>query len=315
MIGGVILVLGKIITSNYRDDSLTIIRDMLNPKIININLKDLVGNRSKDIKLEKMDSIGPTTMAKDSLGNLLLVNSWDDSLFKIDLEGMELLDAIKVGRHPTNIKLYEKKIYILNSDSRTLSLVDEGEFVLIESISLGGKPVDLQIDELNGYIYIANYDNYSINKIDIGLKKIKNIPLNFQPLKMIIQGDFVFVLSFLNGGPMNYSKLSKIDINKNKIISSMRIRGAYYDFIKFEGRDFFALIDSQNSYLYELDLENKRINREIYLGGLPNRIISDGKYLYINDLLNDQLIILNALNYKIRHRIRVGKEPQGIFLL
>lgn len=315
MTGGVKLASKKIVTANYGGDTLSIINNISTGEVNNIDLKELVSKKNKCIKPQMLDKIGPIALTKDRHGNLLVINSWDDSLFRIDIQKMILMESIKVGRYPINIKLFADKIYVLNADSSSLSIIDEKDFILLESINLGGKPTDLQIDEENENIYIANYDNYNLSRISINTGEITNIALPFQPLKIVLEKDFIFILAFLNNGLINYSQLSKLNIHERKIMWSIKIKGIYYDFIKLNKREYFALIDSQSAYLYELDSKGQKINKKIHLGGLPNKIITDNEKLYINDLLNDEIIVLDILDYGIKYRIRVGKEPQGIFLL
>lgn len=315
MTGGVKLVAKKIITANHGDDTISIINMEDVSDIKNINLKEIIHKKYGTIKFQSTDSIGPMALSIDRNEKLLVANSWDDSLFKIDMEKKTLLESIKVGRCPINIKIFNNRIYVLNSDSSSLSVIDEKDFNILESINFSGKLTDLQIDERNSHIYIANYDNSDISKISIDTGKISHIKLKSQPFRMIIEEDSIFVLGFLDNGFINYNNLSKINIDNSKVEWSVKLKGTYYDFIKLDKKEYFVLIDSENAYLYKLNPKAEKIDRKIYLGGLPNVIISDGKFLYTNDLLEGKVIILDILDYQIKHRIRVGKEPQGIFLL
>lgn len=315
MIGGVKLASKQIITANFGDDTLSIITKVSSLECKKVDLKELICKENNTVYIGGMNKIGPTEMLRDSYGNLLVINSWDDSLFRIDLEEMILLESVKVGRYPLNIKLFNNKLYVLNADSSSLSIIDEKDLLVLESINLGGRPTDLTIDEIGKNIYITNYENNKLCKINIDSGEMMNIELPFQPLKIINEEDAIYILSFMNNGLVNYSNLSKINIEENKIIWSIRLKGTYYDFVKSKGKEYFRLIDSQNGYLYHLDAKNQRIKKGVYLGGLPSKIISDGENLYINDLLNDEIIILNELDHSIEYRVRVGKEPQGIFLL
>ncbi|MEW8973954.1 MAG: hypothetical protein AB2375_07135 [Tissierellaceae bacterium] len=308
---------GKIITANCGDDTISIIEKAHPFKVYTIYLRDLVMKNIGVLEGELNDKIGPTSLVMDKFNNLLVVNSYDDSLFKIDLDNDMLLGGIKVGRCPTVIKVYDGKLYILNSDSDSLSVVEEENLTLLESINIGGRPTDMQIDKKDGHMYITNSNSHSLSIVGLDSYDIYDLELHSQPLKVRIEGDIIFIMCFLNNGLLGYSGLFAIKKVDHRMIWSRKIKGVYYDFIKLKGLDYFYLINADDGYLYGLDIESGIFDKKLIVGGLPNKMVYDGKNrLYINDLLNNQIIVIDiGNNNKIEEKIRVGKEPQDILLL
>lgn len=296
----------RIITANSGEDSLSIIDygDRIN--VENIELKKF---------LPKNKKLRPIYLTLDKNKNILLLNSWDNSLFRLNIKGKSLLNSITTGRYPSSLSLFKGKIYVLNSDSSSISVIDEKEFVNIENVFLAGYLTDMELDRVKRKLYIVNWGKNSISIMDIDTGGIKNLHFLFKPFKIIIEGRYLFILSFSNNKYVNYCNLYKFDLKTFKIIGSVKIKGVFYDFSKLANKDRFVLIDAQTSYIFELNYKEESIVNKRYIGGLQSRVLSDKENIYVNDLINNQIIILDLYTYKIKNKIRVGKEPQGIFLL
>jgi hypothetical protein len=80
---------------------------------------------------------------------------------------------------------------------------------------------------------------------------MENIKLNSQPIRIIIDKEDIYVLSYLNNGITNYSALSTINKTFNKI-TSKNIKGIYIDFIK-SGENLFLLSNPEDGYLYKFN--------------------------------------------------------------
>lgn len=314
-IGGVKLISGKIITANSGDDTITIV-DRLPPfnKEI-INLKSILLSNEKYMETKRDITIGPYDLIIDSYGKLLVVNSFDDSLFRIDLNTHKVIGIVNLGRCPVSIKLLDDKIIVINCDSNSITILNEKDLELIENFHIGCKPTDLDINKKDKKIYITNSEGYSVSIIDPDSGEIEEIKLDSQPVKIVIEGDYIYILSYIYNGTTNYSKLIAIGTKDYKIIWSFKLKGVYYDFIKVWNKLYFYLINPEDTYLYGLNPMEEKENKKIYLGGLPNKIMIDKNDIYINDLLNDLIIIIDTKKYEIVQKIKVGKEPQGILLL
>lgn len=298
----------KIITANSGEDTLTIIdrKSYCNKKTI--NLKELI--------VWKGERFGPSDMAINDLDQLLIINSYDDSLIILDLFTNAIIDIIKLGRFPNAIKIFNESIFVLNSDSNCLTILEEDSLNIIENIYIGGKPTGIEIDRERNRVYIPISDEYSIGILNLDNFQLAKIKLQAQPLKVILDDNIIYILSYVNNGTTNFSCILALGAEDDKIIWSKKIKGIYYDFFKREGEDYIYLVNPEDGYLYGFNIEIKELEKIIYLGGMPNKIVSDNKEeLYITDLLNNNIIIVDILTRKKIKKIRVGKEPQGILLL
>ena len=308
--GGGNLLFNKIITTNTMDDSLTIIEGGFPFKIEVMELGKLFGQ--EDLVKERM---GPRDLLADKDGNIYVLNSLNDSLLKIDMDHKRIISSINLGRYPKNFKKSLDMIYIINSDSNSLSIVNKEDFSLNKTIGLGNYPSSLDIGQEEERIYISNLESDSIEVLDFQgwMKKEIRIESRF---KIRLYGDFLYVLSILDRGSRGYSRLWVLDRKKLDLIWSMDLRAIYYDFIWIERLKKFYLLNPGEGYLYSLKAGEIRPKKIIYIGKLVKNLIFNGKdQLYINDIIENRIIIVDIFKESIEYKIKVGREPQAILLL
>lgn len=297
----------KILVSNIDDDSLNIIDLKTNKIVQRISLRKLIGKNKK---------MGPHNMELGKDGLLYIVNSYDDCLMKIDIENSTLISWIKVGRYPICLNLFNNKIYVVNSDSNSISIIDEDKFSLIENISLGERPTNIAVHREDFKIFITNSNSNSISVLNINDNDIKEIRLDKQPIKIIMEDNRLFLLSYINNGLENYSNLSEVSLEGQDIIMNINIKGIFIDLIKIKNKEIFYLLNIDEGYIYRIFIDKEIITSKIYLGGMPSSICWDGKNrLYITNSLSGLLTLVDESNQEIICNIRVGKEPNMTLLL
>lgn len=300
-----ILIQNKLITSNIGDDTLSIIDLENNNEIESIDIKSI---------LQIDGRIGPWDLTLNIKNQLLVLNAYDETLFVFGLETKNIIKQVKLGRNPVCIRIYGKKVYILNCDSNSLSILEEESLTQLEEIYLDEKPSDLLIDSIDSKAYIANTNGNSISIIDLLDNTIAVRNINAQPFKLLKSGDNLYILSYINNGITNYSCISEMNIY-SKDIKENKIKGIFIDFIMID-ENIFLLTNPEDGYLYSYNFFTNILTPKIYLGVMPHKIIFDTKErIYITDSLNNNVLIFNMINESITNKIDVGKEPQGFILL
>ena len=94
------------------------------------------------------------------------------------------INKIPVGSHPSGITLYDNNnntnnqmLYVANTDSDTVSVIDETKKEIIDQIKVGHKPRDIDIHTANGMVYVSNSLSNTVTVIDRENKPIKNITI------------------------------------------------------------------------------------------------------------------------------------------
>lgn len=303
MLGGMELLKNKIMVTNYGENSISLIDKEDLSSIDTIDLKNIVPGMT-----------GTTRVIFEGDHNLLVLNSDNDSLYRVDIDKLKLLNQVNLGCCPIRMKTYRDKIYVINIDSNSLSIIDREDFTVIENIYIGEKPTDLAIDEDSGRVYITNLNSYSVSVIDYEDDKIDEIRLKIMPFRIKVDKIGIYILGFLNNNSLNYGVLSYLDKANHQFKWTKVIGGIYFDFFKNKDRESFYLVGSEDSWLYELNADSDTYSKKLYIGGLTNFINYDSQYLYLNDMVNNQIILVDVNNNKIKKRIAVGKEPHDILL-
>lgn len=303
MLGGRKLLLNKIIVTNYGDNSISIIDKYDLSKVKTIDLKSIIPSET-----------GTTRVIFDDNNNLLLLNCDEDRLYRIDLSNLSLLNQVSLGRCPVRIKTLGDKIYVVNIDSNSLTIIDKKDFTVLENIYVGEKPSDLAIEEDAGKVYITNLNNFTISIIDHNTGFLETINLPYMPFRIKVELGIIYVLGFVNNNSLGHSILSSIDLKDGKVKWSKLISGIYFDFIKIKDKELFYLVESESSWLHKFNAGGGENTKELYIGGLTNFMNYDFENLYLNDMVNDEIIVVDIEKKVIKKRIKVGLEPHDILL-
>jgi len=307
----------KIIVANTGDDSLTFINNNMDKEVETFKIKDLTNFNGKQI-INRFHGcyIGPYDLAFNGKDYLYCTNIYDNSILKIELSSKKVIDIVPVGKHPSSIKYFQNRLYIANSDSNSVSVVDEDSFSLIENIPVGEKPIDLQIDEKNKKLYVANGNGFSIDVIDLEGEERNIIKLADNPVKMIIDDNRMYILSNVNNGMLNNSNIYVLDLESYKIKSINNFKGIFNNMIQINGNEVVFITNMDNGYLYRMDIKKRNLLSKTYLRGMPNKLEWDGdNILYISNIFTNTVTVFNIKLNKVINNIKVGSEPNGILVI
>lgn len=304
----------KIIIANTGDDTLTCINllDKKTDKVI--HLKETISDDTNTIL--DTPSIGPWDMIYDGYKFLYCTSAYDNSVFKIDIISGNLVDKLYVGSFPTSIKAFNNRIFIANSDSNSISVVDENEFYLIENIPVGEKPIDIEIDEVQKKLYIANSNGNSINIVDLEEYKNQTIRLKNNPIKMILEDEYMYILYSVNNGTINNSNISIMNLKNYREDEIIQLKGIFTTMLKLNDKEIVFITSIDEGYICRLDIEKRNLLSKTKLMGMPNRIKWDGdNIIFITDIAKDILYFFDIEENRLIDYIKVGREPGGILII
>lgn len=260
--------------------------------------------------------LGPHQIIKNKEGNIVYsANSYANNIFKIDLNMKQVEDALVVGSFPSHIDRLDNFLLVTNSDSNSISVIDEDAFEIIENISVGEKPHDIKVDSRTKKVYVANSNNNSINIIDIYSNNIEEIKLPYKPLHLVVEANRLYVLCPLNNGMIN-SKILILDIDNRKIIRNIDVDGVIIDMVIMEDEKNIYTTNIEDGCLYKIDISCKSSIEKYYIGGMPSKLLCNKKNnIFITNILNNTLIVFDNVKKEIVKRIKIGKEPNGLLFL
>lgn len=307
----------KLVVANAENDTLTLV-DLENKyEIENIFLNNVIRSKKRvNISSISRPYIGPHHIIKGSNNSIIYTaNSYDNSVFKIDIDKKTVIDAVYVGSCPKHLELLNGCIFVTNTDSNSVSVIDEKDFILLENIPVGEKPHDIKINNSKNRIYVANSSGYSLSVIHLDSNKIDKIKLNYNPFHIIINKNKIYILCPQSNG-MCQSIIQILDIKDNMLLTELEVEGAILDMVVIENTDILYTTDALDGFLYKINIEKKNILDKYYLGGMPNCVLYNGdNLLFISDALKNCVTVFDYKKGKIIRNISVGLEPSGLILI
>lgn len=294
---------GKVIIANTGDDTLSFL-DIEKREVVDVLDLRFFRNHCP---------IGPYDLITTGNDLLYCINIYDNSLYKININTKKIIDYIYIGCFPSCIKYFGDNFYIVNTDSNCISIIDEIEFQLIGSISVGDKPTDMEIDRDNMKIYVSNSNDRSISIIDLNTNSNIVIKLQHNPLKLLLEGEYMYILFNGNDSPSDKSNISIMNLKTFKIHNILDLQGIFNTMLKINSSEIIFTTNIGNSCLYRMDIKKGDLLGKTVLTGFPNKLAWDGnRTIYISNISNNTLSLFDVKTNKVVQDIKVGQEPSGI---
>lgn len=306
----------NLLIANMGSDSLSIM-DLATKRITDtIFLKPLLNiYRNKLVNING-SHVGPYKIAKSGHYKYIIyiVNTYHDSIFKIDIKKKVIEDIVYVGCSPCHIDKSDEFLFVTNSDSNSVSIIDEETFKLVEDIPVSDKPHDIKLDKKNGNLYIASTGSSSIEIINIKNHNNKSIKLDCNPLHLFLYSNQLFILGNKGNG-IYESSFQVLDVIEMKVKDNIQIEGVISG-LEILNENTIFVTNMENGYLYRLNIEDNKIEKKYHLGGMPNTLLLDNcnELLYITNTLDSKVIIFDYNKEKVIKKVEVGKEPSGMIL-
>jgi len=309
---GLELFKNKLIVANTGSDSISIIDIDSYTLLDTIYLSESMQIREKTTS--NGPYVGPHHICFKEDNIIYCANSYNNSVYKVNIDLKITEDMVYVGSFPSHLVLHKGYIYVTNSDSNSISVIEEKNFNVIENIPSGERPHDIKLDKLNNKLYISNNNGYSVHVIDLTTNTEVKINLKYNPVHIAIENDVMFVLCPPSNGMID-SKLVIYSLKEEKEIKTIDVQGVIVDLVIIKDRKTAYITNVEDGNLYEMDLEQYEIRSVYKIGGMPNNIIRKEQELFISDALNNRVVIFDYIQGKITCSIKVGVEPNGLIII
>ena len=185
----------------------------------------------------------------------------------------------------------------------------------------GGEPHGLRISPDGKTAYIAMLKGKSIGVLDIEKMSLSYIPLKGAAVQTGVTADGKYALASVYDAKslavydITSQKLSYVDLPKEAKgpVQIYPSPDSKYVYVADQGYYF----NQPNSDLvYKISLEEMKVTQTIKGGTAPHGVAvsQDGKFVYITNLLSDDLSVIDADAGKEVAKIKVGKMPNGVSL-
>ena len=185
----------------------------------------------------------------------------------------------------------------------------------------GGEPHGLRISPDSKTAYIAMLGGKSLGILDIAQMSLTNVPLKGAAVQTGVTPDGKYALASVYDAKslavydIASKKLSYVDLPKEA-------KGPVQIYPTPDSR--FVYVADQGYYfnqpasdlVYKIDLQEMKVAETIKGGTAPHGVAvsQDGKFVYVTNLLSDDLSVIDTAAGKEIAKIKIGKMPNGVSL-
>lgn len=237
-----------------------------------------------------------------------------------DTDTNKLLKSIEVGNHPAHIVFTEdgEEVIVTNNEDNNISVIETKTFSIIASIDTGKSPHGFRISSDSKKAYIANMGEDTVSIIDLKtMKEEKKIKVGNAPVTTGITTDGRTLVVTLN----DENKLAIVDLTTFQVEKVEVGKGPAQVYI--DGSNRYAYVANQgteevpSNTVTVVDLNSIKAIATVKTGKGSHGVVtsSDGKRLYVTNMFEDTVSVIDTENNKVIDKIEVGDIPNGISIM
>jgi YVTN family beta-propeller protein len=207
-----------------------------------------------------------------------------------------------------------RTLYITNSVSNSVSVVDVETWQVIREVSVGREPFGLAFSPDGKYAYVANAKSRELSVIDTSEHRLlRNIPLDSElPVWVAVNPDGTYIYVSNEGS----NDLTIIAAASLTVVSRVPVgRGPAGIAVSPDGRQAYVANEGSNDVSL-IDLQREVATQTIPVGQVPQGIAAspDGARLYVANFGSHSVSVLSVAQREVAGEIPVGEGPVGIFI-
>lgn len=246
--------------------------------------------------------------------NIIISNNYNNSISIFNLRDKKEINNLYVGPHPNDVKVYKNKAYVVCSESNSVVVIDLINGNLIANIPVGEYPHNIEINRERNVAYVSNMKGNSISIINCE----KNIVIN--NIKTLENPTKISLSKDKKTLYICETYLGKdIDgcisiMSTEKLKIEKSIRVGAVPVDFQEDKNKLYVTNLNDGTISIIDIVKGREIKKIYLGGCPKGIIKYNEDIFVGDYMNGKVFKIN-LKERIIKTITVGIEPNAMILV
>lgn len=234
-----------------------------------------------------------------------------------NLKTNKLVHKVEVGEHPAHIVFTNNNKYALvtNNESNNVSVIDLSTYKVVSNIQTGNGPHGFRISKDSKFAYIANMGEDTVSVIDLNeLKEVKKMTMGKSPVTTGVTSDNKTLVATLNGE----NSLAIVDLSSGKVDKVKVGTGPAQVYVQSD--DKFAFVANQgtsenpSNTVTKVDLITKQVVATVEVGKGAHGVVTsdDNKYVYVTNMFDNTVSVIDNENNKVIDTIKVGEVPNGI---
>lgn len=243
--------------------------------------------------------------------------SMNGSAVFYDAETGKEIARVEVGEHPAHIVFTEDGKYVLvtNNEDNNVSIINAKTYKLINNVTVGKGPHGFRISNDSKYAYVVNMGEGTVSVVDIeNNKELKKIKIGSTPITTGITKDGKTLVVTLNAEnavaivDLATDKIEKIQVGVGPAQLYLDADDKYV-FVANQGTE-----ENPSNTVSKVDLTTKKVVTNIETGkGSHGVVVSpDNKYVYVTNMYEDTVSVIDNAANKVIATITVDGEPNGI---
>ena len=250
-------------------------------------------------------------------------------VFVIDTRTNRVIDTISVGISPHEIVVSpdDRRAYVLNTGNHTvnesISVIDTSTDSVVASLGPDDySPSGIVISPDSSRAYVSSYDS-DVRVLDTGtFKELDTLPATGYLVAISPDGKLLYI--FTEGKNGFFGNLATIDILNKQLVSNLDVGFFPASALSPEGKRLYLTGNRSqyNNSVTVIDTINNVITTKITLNDSPSitarawafdiKISPDGKTVYVANLIDDYIRVIDAETCTEKARIPAGYGHSGL---
>jgi YVTN family beta-propeller protein len=219
-------------------------------------------------------------------------------------DGPNMLNPTVVGDLP--------RIYVPNTESNSVSVIDPATFKVIQTIPVGAQPQHVSPSWDLRTLWVANDKGNSLTAIDPKTGQVgPTVPVD-DPYNLYFTPDGTRAVVMAEA----YKRMDFRDAHTMALQHSVPVPCSGLNHMDFapDGRTAVASCEFDGSLL-KIDIEHESILEKIDVGGAPQdvKLSPDATVYYVADMKKDGVHVIDATQFKEIEFIKTGRGTHGLY--
>ena len=250
------------------------------------------------------------------MGCIIICDTAADTLIKYNIKNENVKKLkLKAGEQhfgPHSLTLHNGKLLVANTYNNTASIIDCDKFIEMDNIYIGPYPTDIRY--YYDKFYVVCGDGDCVVQYDIMKKNIEfEIPVGSFPHNMEI--DFNRKRGFISN--IGENTISVLDCIKNGVIKTIKLKNVPVKSETSEDKKYLYVVVSNLGYgirgkISIINMQSLQVEKEVTVGNGPVDICEDEKRIFISNLCDNSVSIVNKNTLIEEKRYIIDGMPKSI---
>lgn len=231
------------------------------------------------------------------------------------LDPSDIYAADHAGNLSPAVRDFPSRIYVPNSGSNTVDIIDPATYKIISHFAVGRQPQHVVPSYDMKRLWVLNDLGDSVTAIDPATgKKGKTYPVQ-DPYNMYFTPDGKFAIVVAEAK----KELDFRDAQTMKLVESVKVPCKGVDHMDFTADGRFLIASCEfSAMMLKVDVANRKLVGTLSLekGGMPQDVKTspDGKVFYVADMMANGIYLIEPDSFKRIDFMPTGKGTHGLYV-